>query len=734
MKHIYSLGILLLISIKGYTQQIDSIKTIGLNEVIISANKVEETQNNVAQQVQVFTKKDIQQSQANTTADLLSNAGIPVQRSQLGGGSPVLRGFESSRIVLMIDGVRMNNLIYRGGHLQDIIKTDNSILERVEVLYGPSSTIYGSDALGGVIHLYTKKAALSADGKFKVNGNVLKRYQSAANAKTEHVDMNIAKGKLASLTSITYSEFGDLMTGKNQNPFYANEYGTLPFYSEYRGNGKDSTMKNPNRFIMKRSGYSQHDVLEKISIKQNDKTTHEINLQYSSSSDVPRYDRLSEMSKGLMKNAEWYYGPQTRALASYNLNYTSETGFLNAAHVGMNYQNLEESRHNRTFNNSILKHRIEQVDVIGLNVDLFKRNQQHEFRFGLDGQYNMLQSKANSEDIITGESKTIDSRYPDGSNMITYGALYFSHTYKINPELTLVDGLRGGFSLLHSTLNDTAIMFSLPYKEIEQRTPMYSGNIGIISKPNDHTKVSFMVSTGYRVPNIDDMSKIFGSSKNIVIVPNTSIRSEKTVNYELGITTIMNSKTKWETSLFYTDFYDITVVDKFQLNGKDSLMYDGTMSRVYANQNKGRAYIYGLSTNLTSALNKNFSVHMMMSYQYGRIKTDSTDYPLDHISPFYSRLSLRYNNKKFSSDFYIVYNGWKRINDYYLNGEDNEQYATPQGIPAWFTLNVRASYTINKYFQVDAGIDNILDTQYRVFASGINAPGRNMIVALRANF
>jgi hemoglobin/transferrin/lactoferrin receptor protein len=277
-------------------------------------------------------------------------------------------------------------------------------------------------------------------------------------------------------------------------------------------------------------------------------------------------------------------------------------------------------------------------------------------------------------------------------------------------------------------------MFSLPYKEIEQRTPMYSGNIGIISKPSDNTKVSFMVSTGYRVPNIDDMSKIFGSSKDIVIVPNTGIRSEKTVNYELGITTIMNSKTKWETSLFYTDFYDITVVDKFQLNGKDSLMYDGTMSRVYANQNKGRAYIYGLSTNLTSALNKNFSVHMMMSYQYGRVKTDSTDYPLDHISPFYSRLSLRYKNKMFSSDFYIVHNGWKRINDYYLNGEDNEQYATPQGIPAWFTLNIRASYTINKYFQVDAGIDNILDTQYRAFASGINAPGRNMIVALRANF
>jgi hemoglobin/transferrin/lactoferrin receptor protein len=82
----------------------------------------------------------------------------------------------------------------------------------------------------------------------------------------------------------------------------------------------------------------------------------------------------------------------------------------------------------------------------------------------------------------------------------------------------------------------------------------------------------------------------------------------------------------------------------------------------------------------------------------------------------------------------VIYNGWKRISDYYLNGEDNEQYATAQGMPAWFTLNARASYNLHRYLQLDFGIDNILDTQYRVFASGINAPGRNFIIALRGSF
>ena len=139
------------------TEDPDSISTNSLNEIIISANKSEETRRTISQQVQLIDSRQISLAQAQTTAELLSNtAGIFVQKSQMGGGSPVLRGFEANRILLVIDGVRQNNLIYRGGHLQNILSLDNNSLDRVEVLFGPSSTLYGSDALGGVVHLYTK--------------------------------------------------------------------------------------------------------------------------------------------------------------------------------------------------------------------------------------------------------------------------------------------------------------------------------------------------------------------------------------------------------------------------------------------------------------------------------------------------------------------------------------------------------------------------------------------------
>jgi hemoglobin/transferrin/lactoferrin receptor protein len=92
----------------------------------------------------------------------------------------------------------------------------------------------------------------------------------------------------------------------------------------------------------------------------------------------------------------------------------------------------------------------------------------------------------------------------------------------------------------------------------------------------------------------------------------------------------------------------------------------------------------------------------------------------------------------------MLFNGWKRIKDFYATGEDNPQYAAPNGFiskqvipdgyPSWLTLNLKTSFQIQKHLLLQAGIENILDRNYRYFASGFSAPGRNIIIALRSNF
>lgn len=715
------------------TNQTADTTVITLNDAIISANKVPERQQRVAQEIMKLDKTAIQNSQAQTTADVLSNTGvIMVQKSQMGGGSPVLRGFEANKVLMVVDGVRMNNLIYRGGHLQNILTMDNQALDRIEVLYGPSSTVYGSDALGGVIHFYTKRPVFAgANGNYR-NVNAMTRYGSVNNEMTGHADFSFGGKKWATVTSVTYSSFGDLMGGKSKNFFYDSTYGERPYYVA-RINGKDSLVANADKYKQVQSAYTQYDLMQKIAYRQSEHLMHSLNLQLSNSGNIPRYDRLTDPSAATgLKTAEWYYGPQQRLMAAYDMNYTNGASAFQEVHAGINYQNIEESRHTRNFGKNNLTHRTEYVNVVGANVDMRRTFLKHDIRVGADIQYNTLKSRAQQEDITNGAVKGLDTRYPDGDNNMGNYAVYATHTMTLNNQFTLVDGVRLGYSSLHSTfVNKT--FFPLPYTDANQNNLVYSANAGLIHTHSDNMKISLLISTGYRVPNVDDLAKVFESAKGSVIVPNSDLKPEKTINTELGITK-MWGKTTWENAVYYTRIFDAIITDKYSYNGNDSLSYDGTMSRVYANQNKRKAYIYGISSRFSTPISATWSVNAGIAYTYGRIATDSTAQPLDHIPPFMAHAGVRYAKNKLAGDFFVNYQGAKKLADYYKNGEDNEQYATPDGMPAWMTLNLRVSYKVHKLVTLQAGVDNLLDTQYRVFASGINAPGRNIFGVIRFSY
>ncbi len=220
------------------------------NTVVVSANKFEEKAKNIAQQFDVISKKELTFMNQQTTADVMQNTGnILVQKSQQGGGSPIIRGFETNKVLMVVDGVRMNNAIYRGGHLQNIITLDNSAMEKIEVLFGPGSVMYGSDALGGVMHFYTKNPTLSSGPELLVKSNAMLRYNSANSGQTIHTDVSLGSLKFGSFTSLTYSSFGDLKQGRNRNHMYS-DFGLRP-WSIDRINGMDSVIRNPNAEVQK---------------------------------------------------------------------------------------------------------------------------------------------------------------------------------------------------------------------------------------------------------------------------------------------------------------------------------------------------------------------------------------------------------------------------------------------------------------------------------------------------
>jgi hemoglobin/transferrin/lactoferrin receptor protein len=230
------------------------------------------------------------------------------------------------------------------------------------------------------------------------------------------------------------------------------------------------------------------------------------------------------------------------------------------------------------------------------------------------------------------------------------------------------------------------------------------------------------------------MTKVFESAPGRLVVPNPSLKPEKTYNADLQITKVFGKAVRWENIIYYTFFDDALSSGPTTFNGEDSVLYDDVMSKVFSIQNNQSAYLYGATSNLFVTLCNHFNITGGATYTYGRINTDTTDYPLDHISPLYGRFAVKYFTKKFEAESFVMFNGWKRIKDYNLTGEDNPQYAPAEGMPAWYTINLRLSYSINRNFTIQTGVDNLLDTQYRVFASGINGAGRNIYGTVRINF
>ncbi|OSZ79328.1 hypothetical protein CAP35_14035 [Chitinophagaceae bacterium IBVUCB1] len=712
--------------------QKDSINTIGLDEYIFSSSKFKENKKNIAQQILTISSKEMEWAMPQTTATLLEQTGnVFVQRSQAGGGSAVLRGFEASRVLMVIDGVRMNNAIYRSGHLQNIITLDNNILERAEVMFGPASTLYGSDALGGAMVFTTKAPQLSGSRHATFNANFMTRYSSANNEGTGHLHFNIGLRRLAFLTSVTYSQFGDLRMGTDMNPFY-NGFGLRNEYVA-RINDKDSIVKNTNPFIQKQSGYTQYDILQKIRFQQNSKINHTLNLQLSNSSDIPRYDRLTDIRNGKLRFAEWYYGPQRRSMAAYQFEAKNLHGFANEINAGVNYQYIQESRHQRTRGSNALQQRFEDVDVVGYFIDIRKKTGKHEITIGTDGQYNYVQSKATSIDIVTKESKPLDTRYPNGGSSMYYGAVYAQHVFKIvKDKLILNDGIRLNYVSLNSRFNDTTF-FPFPFSTANQNNTALSGNLGLVYMPAKRWRFAANGSTGFRSPNVDDMAKVFESAAGTALfVPNPNLQPEYTYNTDLSIAYVANDRIKVEATGFYTWFRNAIIADKFTLNGQDSVMYDGKLTAVLANQNKAEAYLYGFTASITAKLNQYVSLYSSVSHTYGRyINSAGITVPLDHIPPTFGKTSIMYQQKRFNGEVFALYNAWKRLKDYSPSGEDNLVYATPNGMPAWYTLNVRMGYNINPYMGIQIALENIMDSHYRQFASGISAPGRNFVVTLR---
>lgn len=730
------------------------IKPEKLTEVFLSASKGQESLKRIAEQVEVLPLEKIKEIAPQTAADLLAEIpGIKIQKSQFGGGSPVLRGMEANRVLLVVDGVRMNNAIYRKGHLQNSITVSPNILERTEVIFGPSSVIYGSDALGGVIHYYTKKPKTSDE--FNVKTSLMTRYSSANKEKTGQLGLELQFKKFASYSNVSYSTFDDLIMGKNRTHGFSN-WGLI---TEFSNNNDDFYNENPventNKNLQRNTGYNQIDVLQKFYIPLSLKTDLTFNFQYGQSSNIPRFDRLTERKNDKLRFAEWFYGPQKRFLASSQLSLKPNYKFLQKGTVTVAYQNIEESRINRKFGSLHRTSRFEEVDVFSFNGDFhvpITPDNKRILSYGTELTYNKVNSNPKGEILtvngsnITGiiDNYSVQSRYADGGSSYLSSALYINYRQDISKTSTLNSGIRYTNTHLKATWVDETFI-SLPSNHISLNRSAFTATVGYIYKPVTDWRLNAVLSSGFRSPNIDDVGKVREKGGDVT-VPNINLRPEFVYNAELGTVKYFNNK-RSAISLtgYYTLLANYIAREKFTLNGNSQILFDGELANIFANVNKGNAYVIGSTLNAQTTLGSYFNANGSLTYTKG--KAYDTGEPLSSIPPLFGNIGLNFEKKRFQAGASIRFNARKKASNYNISeGVDNIEQ-TPvinenaiddiykyHGSPSWMTINANTKFSVSKSIDLRAAVHNILDEHYKEFASGVSAAGRNFSFSLLANF
>ncbi len=715
-----------------------------LNTVVLTVSRSEKKRKEIARQVGIIDQVHIQKTLSSSTPEVLENLpGISVQKTQGGGGSPVIRGVEANRVLLVIDGVRMNNAIYRTGHLHNSITIEPAILERMEVIYGPSS-IYGSDALGGIVHFISETPVVN--NPKKISGKVLGRFSMATEETSFHFSLQTSQYKWASLTSLSFSDFGNIRMGSLRLHGYEDWGIVKEFSNNTTTYFNDNPVTNTDLSIQPNTGYKQYGLFNKTLIELSENSFLTFNTQFHSTSDIPRFDKLTETKNGHLKFAEWRYGPMQFFMFSPRLEFNPGHKWLKTAKVITSYQNVHESRISRKFGDDIRKYQKEKLHIFTFNSDFTAQpRKKNKLFYGLEFVFNKVLSKAYGKKLQVQNHRIIaetgdyyvPSRYPNnGSYYMTFAA-YTQVEHKFNNKHLISAGVRATQTFLKAHWKNLQLV-QIPFQQLQIQNFALTPTINYIYSPNNW-KISFMIGSGFRSPNVDDVGKI-REKKGKLLVPNINLRPEYLYTMELGVQNkILNGILEFYSYVFYNIFTNYIERQPYILNGFSQILYDNDMVDIYANVNGGNAYIYGTDLGFKLKPQKNITWENNFHFIKGKKKNGN---PMPSIPPTKILSQIKYRNDFFEIIGTFEYNARKPLNEYdTVSGIDNLEQSPIDpvtgeyvGFPQWYRFDLAFNYFLTRNLTLNVGVDNVSNVHYKRFASAISEPGRNFKIQITGRF
>ena len=560
------------------------------------------------------------------------------------------------------------------------------------------------------------------------------RANTANQERTGHIHVKYGSKKWAGVTSFSRNRFGDLKMGSRGPDEFLR-----PVFVEVK-DGQDVITENSSPKIQIPTGYDQFNILQKVRFSPGKNWNFQYAFHYSETSPFSRYDRLIRFRpNGNPRSAEWKYGPQIWMMNHMKVSHSSDGKLFDEMTLNLAYQEFEESRIDRNFNNIIRRTKVEKVNAYSANLDFLKNlNKQSTLLYGLEWIFNDVSSIGKDENISTGQSSQGPARYPD-SKWNSY-ALYTTYQHKASPKSMFQAGMRYNRFGLEADFRNNAEFYPFPFDKSSNHLGALTASAGWVYHPTESWTIHVNASTGFRAPNVDDIGKVFDSEPGTVMVPNPSLQAEYAYNLEFNIGKVISDNIMVDLTAYHTLLDNALVRREFTLNGQDSIIYDGELSRVLSMINASFVRIIGLQAALEIKFPGNFSFSSRLNIQKGIEETeDGSKSPSRHAPPTFGVSRLEYKVNQFRVQLFSEYSGGFSFEQLPLEERGKpELYAIDQNgnpySPLWATLNIKGLFNAHKNVAISLGLENITDVRFRSYSSGVAAPGRNLILSLIGNF
>lgn len=621
----------------------------------------------------VSRQEMLRQWPRSTPEALFGTQGVWLQKTNHGGGSPFLRGLTGNQVLMLIDGIRLNNATFRYGPNQYLNTIDPNMIDRIEVVRGQGATLYGSDALGGVINILTPMPTFSAAGS-NIDVSAKTRYVSHGMEKTGRLDFNLATPSLGMTGGVSRRVFGDLHAGGSLGTRSPSGY------DEWAGNVKSVIQARENWLVT-------------------------LAWQYLRQKDVPAFDQVTQ--RGYMT---YFFTPQQRQLS-----YLQTTAFFSnpwnrKIEATLSWHESTEGREKRKSGSSRLQNERDRVRTWGVQVQSYAAPTPNwQMITGGELYRDVVNSRAEESDLSGENLVKKRGLYPDGSRSVN-AAMFNTHSIDFK-RARIHAGLR--YNMVDITTQDVI------FGDIHISPAAFAGHVSILYRMTPQQHLVCNVNRGFRAPNINDLSS-FGSFDYGIEVPAPNLNPEAGYTWEAGL----KSRTeRLAAAVFLYQSWLRDLITRVEASYLGSSFFNG--ERVYQKANRQAAFIRGIEAEAQCLFGGQWHVGMNLCYAFGQNTTDRE--PLRRVPPLNGRLTI---SRPIRSQLMLTAEWLFAAKQDRLSAGDRADHRIPPGgTPGWQIVNFQLFWE-TRFFSLSSGIYNLFDKAYRPHGSGIEGIGRSFWIGI----